>query len=117
MSTPELDKLLRDYAARLADPASDPATLERRVAHIVAMSESELRLQADYEWGLKDPGVQDCYGGRVVAVHQRRVWGAGNTHAEALDAALRQPACPPRESLALVPLVQRRAETASDQRG
>jgi hypothetical protein len=38
----------------------------------------------------------------VVAVHQRRVWGAGRNHGEAVRAAFSTPGCPDRRYLALV---------------
>jgi hypothetical protein len=62
----------------------------------------EQRIHDDYDWCLRDPEVQRKYAGKVVAVHCRKVWGSGRTHAEATNAALKQTGCPPREDLAKV---------------
>jgi hypothetical protein len=66
------------------------------------LSERERQLRADYEWVLHDADIQRQYAGQVVAVHDRKVWGAGKTHATALQAARRRRGCPPQESLAKV---------------
>ena len=66
------------------------------------MNERERRLWADHEWVLHDAEVQRRYAGQVVAVHDRRVWGAGKTHQAALNDALSRPGCPPRGELATV---------------
>lgn len=65
-------------------------------------TEEEKRFNEDYEWALHDPEVRRQYGDQVVAVHQRRIWGAGPNHLVALNAALQQPDCPPRKNLAFV---------------
>jgi hypothetical protein len=67
-----------------------------------ALDEREMRLHADYEWGLHDAEVRRAHAGQVVAVCDRRVWGAARNHAAALADALRQAGCPARERLALV---------------
>jgi hypothetical protein len=56
----------------------------------------------EYEWCLTDREVQRQYGGLIVAVHGRTVWGAGNDRAAAWDAARQQPGCPAAEDLAFV---------------
>jgi hypothetical protein len=66
------------------------------------LDERECQLRDDYEWCLHDPAIQAAYAGQVVAVHQKKVWGAGTTHADATQAALAQPGCPPREALVKV---------------
>jgi hypothetical protein len=66
------------------------------------LDERERQLREDYEWCLRDAEAQRAYAGQVVAVHQKKVWGAGKTHGEALQAALARPGCPPRECLAKV---------------
>jgi hypothetical protein len=68
----------------------------------VEMNERERRVWADHEWVLHDAGLQRQYAGQVVAVHDRRVWGAGKTHQAALNDALSRPGCPPRGELATV---------------
>lgn len=65
-------------------------------------TETELRQRAAYDWCLRDPAVQQQYGGQVVAATEGRVLGAGKTHGEALRVALQSPDCPPREEIALV---------------
>lgn len=65
------------------------------------LNEHEKQVRDDYEWCLHNPEVRRQYGDQVVAVHQRRVWGAGANHLAALNAALQQPGCPPRHFLAL----------------
>ncbi|HEY7425198.1 MAG TPA: hypothetical protein VH682_13285 [Gemmataceae bacterium] len=66
------------------------------------LTDEEKKMNEDYEWCLNDPEVRRQYGDRVVAAHQRRIWGAGRDHCAALDAALKQPDCPSRKSLVLV---------------
>jgi len=66
------------------------------------LTEEEKKMNEDYEWCLHDPEIRRQYGDQVVAAHQRRIWGAGRDHRAALDAALKQPGCPPRKSLVLV---------------
>jgi hypothetical protein len=66
------------------------------------LDEQERQLSEDYDWCLREAVVQRTYAGQVVAVHRKKVWGAGNTHGEAVQAALAQPGCPPRQSLAKV---------------
>jgi hypothetical protein len=65
------------------------------------LTREEIQINDDYEWALHDPEVRRQYGNQVVAVYQRRIWGAGANHAAAVDAALQQPGCPPRYFLAL----------------
>jgi hypothetical protein len=62
----------------------------------------EQQIYEDYEWCLHDPEIQRTYGGKVVAVHNRRVWGAGKTYQAAAQAAQRCPGCPPPANLARV---------------
>jgi hypothetical protein len=69
---------------------------------ISELNEQERQLSEDYDWCLRDPAIQRAYAGQVVAVHRKKVWGAGKTHGEAIQAALAQPGCPPREALAKV---------------
>jgi hypothetical protein len=69
---------------------------------LAELTERERQLSQDYDWCLQDPAIQRTYAGQVVAVHQKKVWGAGKTHGEATQAALGQPGCPPREALAKV---------------
>jgi hypothetical protein len=66
------------------------------------LTEEEKKMNEDYEWCLHDPDVRRQYGGQVVAAHQRRIWGAGANHLDALDAALQEPGCPHRKCLVFV---------------
>jgi hypothetical protein len=68
----------------------------------MALNEREQQLNGDYEWALHDAEVQRQQAGQVVAVHRRRIVAVGPNHREALQAALRQPSCPPREEITLV---------------
>ena len=67
-----------------------------------SLDDRERRIDEDYEWCLHDPGIRLAYGGKVVVVHQRTIWGVGSTHAAAWEAARQRPGCPSRESLAVV---------------
>ena len=62
----------------------------------------EQQMQDDYEWCWNDPEMQKKYGGKVIIVHQRKVWGVGNNHALAWVAAQRKRGCPPKELVAAV---------------
>jgi hypothetical protein len=66
------------------------------------LTEEEKKMNEDYEWCLNDPDVRRQYGGQVVAAHQRRIWGVGANHLDALDAALQEPGCPHRKNLVFV---------------
>jgi len=66
------------------------------------LTDEEKKMNEDYEWCLNDPDVRRQYGGQVVAAHQRRIWGAGANHLDALDAALQEPGCPHRKYLVFV---------------
>lgn len=66
------------------------------------LNDRERRIWADHELVLHDPEVQQQYAGQVVAVHDRKVWGMGQTHLAALTDALTRPGCPPRGELATV---------------
>ncbi len=75
------------------------------------LSVREQQMDQDYEWCLHDPEVRKKYGGQVVVVHQRKIWGVGSNHAAALAAAQRQPGCPPRHELAIVVVPERPVST------
>jgi hypothetical protein len=66
------------------------------------LGERERQVREDYEWCLRDGGVQRAHAGKVVAVHRRTVWGVADNHEQAVAEALRREGCPPRESLAVV---------------
>jgi hypothetical protein len=66
------------------------------------LDEREQQIWDDYEWCLSDSRVREKYSGKVVVVHNRKIWGVGRDHAAALLAAQRKRGCPPRERLALV---------------
>ena len=69
---------------------------------INSLTEQEQQIQDDHEWCLHDPEVRSLHGGQVVVVHRKRILGAGPNHLAALQAAQRDPACPPRDQLAFV---------------
>jgi hypothetical protein len=66
------------------------------------LDEREQQVWDDYEWCLSSRQVRENYGGKVVVVHNRKIWGVGRHHAAALAAAQRKRGCPPRDQLALV---------------
>lgn len=66
------------------------------------LNEREQQIQSDYEWCLHDGGVRQQYGGQVVVVHQRKIWGAGRSHAAAWAAARRKRGCPSKDRIAIV---------------
>jgi hypothetical protein len=84
----------------MSSEKSEPSTAMSGTYSV--LNEQEKQINDDYEWCLHDPDVRRQYGDQIVAVHQRRIWGAGANHSVALNAALEQPGCPPRHFLALV---------------
>jgi hypothetical protein len=66
------------------------------------LDEREQQINDDYDWAMWDESVRRAYGGQVVAVSGRKVWGAGSNHEEALANARAQSDCPPRLRIALV---------------
>jgi hypothetical protein len=75
------------------------------------LDERERQIDADYAWCLTDSAVQQSHGGQVVAVHERRIWGAGKNHAAAWKAARRERGCPPHDDLVFVVVPGRKTET------
>jgi hypothetical protein len=57
-----------------------------------------------WEWVEHDPEVNQLYGGLVVAVHKRKIWGAGTTYKAARLDALKKPDCPPEDELIFIPV-------------
>jgi hypothetical protein len=84
------------------EPESVPGGAPKTPSQFEEFTEREKQIDEDYDWALRDPEVHRLYRGQVVAVHKKTVWGAGDTHGEAIQDALRQPGCPPREELAKV---------------
>ena len=78
------------------------------------LDEREERDQADYQWVLHDPETQREFAGKVVAVSRRQVWGVGEDHLAALEAAFQKAGCPPRDELTLV-FVEGRTVTSGRQ--
>jgi hypothetical protein len=58
--------------------------------------------KADYEWAANDTTIRQQYGGLVVAVCDRKVWGAGKNPQLAWEAARQTPGCPCRDDLVFV---------------
>lgn len=56
----------------------------------------------DIDWFLCDPGIRKLYGGQVVIVRARHVWGAGGNLDAALRAARAQAGCPEPAKLKIV---------------
>jgi hypothetical protein len=55
--------------------------------------------QEAWDWAMQDPEVRARYAGRIILVHNRKVWGAGNSYQAALEQALQKPGCPPEDEL------------------
>ena len=66
------------------------------------LDEREQQIQDDYEWCWHDPDMQKKYGGKVVIVHQRKIWGVGKNHLVAWGAAQRKRGCPAKHLVAAV---------------
>ena len=92
-----IEKMLHQIDQPNGDTASPPPAMPSR------LDERELALSADYDWALEDAELPKTYGGQVVAVSNRRVWGAGRTRTQARNAA-KEAGCPDSEDLALVPI-------------
>src|SRR5262245_50970553 len=60
-------------------------------------------IEEDYNWAMNDLEVQRQYGGKVVAVRHRKVWGAGKSYRAALEQARQQPGCPLGELVFAIP--------------
>ncbi len=60
--------------------------------------------EEDFDWAFNDPDVCARYEGLIVAVLNRRVWGAGKDYGAAWDDARKQPDCPPHHELVFVPV-------------
>jgi len=56
----------------------------------------------DYDWAMQDPQVRREYGGLIVAVRGRKVWGAGKTPRAASEQAGKTPGCPDLDELVFV---------------
>ena len=56
----------------------------------------------DYDWAMQDPQVRQEYGGLVVAVRNRKVWGAGKNYRVAWERACQTPGCPSAGDLVFV---------------
>ena len=81
--------------------------------HWIPFSERENRIDDDYEYCLHNEEVRREYGGQVVAVHARQIWGAGEHHQAAWRAARRKKGCPPEDELTFVPVPEQGTEFLS----
>jgi uncharacterized protein DUF5678 len=66
------------------------------------LTAEELRKNDDYEWALHNPELRKKYGGKVVAVHGKKVLGVGKNYQTAWAAAQRRRDCPAKMEVALV---------------
>ena len=73
-----------------------PATIS------AALTDQEKQAQDDYNWCLRDPDIQKSFGGKVVVAFKHKIWGAGNSHAEAWAHACQDPSFPAKENIAIV---------------
>ncbi len=58
----------------------------------------------DFDWAASDPEIGRRYQRLVVAVHKRRVWGAGKDARAAREDARKNPGCPAPDQLVYVPI-------------
>lgn len=75
---------------------------ETRPKKSTPLTKTEQRINEDHNWALSDKNVRKKYGGLVVAVYKRKVWGAGKNHREASKTALAKPHCPGENQLSYV---------------
>ncbi len=59
----------------------------------------------DAAWAMSSPEIHRQYQGLIIAVRDRKVWGAGKGISLALEDARRQPGCPPENELELVSIM------------
>lgn len=73
---------------------------------VVEPSPDARRMMEDYDWAMRDSDINRTYAGRIVAVFDRRVFGAGVTRDASLNDALLHPECPPKagQRMAFVPI-------------
>ncbi len=76
------------------------AVEERSVTFSPYLDEREQQMDDDYEWCLNSRDLHRAYGGQVVMVYKRKIWGAGKDHRAAWEMACREPECPPRHDMA-----------------
>lgn len=74
-----------------------------------ATDEEDNRPHDDHCWALGSEEVRSQFGGRVVAVHRRVVWGSGGNDFDALADAQTKPGCPHRLALTFVSVPQENA--------
>jgi hypothetical protein len=74
----------------------------RQQSFLPYLDEREQQINGDYEWCLHDRDIQVKYGGKVVVVHKRKVWGVGKDHATAWAVARRKRGCPTKDQIAVV---------------
>ncbi len=67
-----------------------------------ATDEEDNRPHNDYCWVMGSEEVRSAYGGRIVAVNHKKIWGAGETDFDALADAQAKPGCPHRLALTFV---------------
>src|SRR5258708_29219951 len=65
------------------------------------LDEREQRINADHAWCVGEEEIRRKHGGKIAAVYNRTVLGAGRTYAAAWTAAQRSRACPPKHEVAL----------------
>jgi CheY-like chemotaxis protein len=90
--------------------AENPEAWEPAEDCTAEFSPEEMRQDSDVEFGLNNPETQRLFGGRVVAIFNKKVWGSGWTHTEALQDALTwmsrhpDPGNPMRDDFVYVPV-------------
>jgi hypothetical protein len=72
------------------------------------LAADEQRKNDDFEWALHDLELRQKYGGKIVAVHRKRVLGVGKTYQAAWAAAQRRRNCPAKKDVAMVVVPGRR---------
>jgi hypothetical protein len=98
------DILFPELPTKINVPLYERKAMKRAEQSVLrpTLDKREQQIWDDYEWCLSDSQVRDKYSGKVVVVHNRKIWGVGKDHAAALAAAQRKRGCPPQDRLALV---------------
>jgi hypothetical protein len=72
--------------------------------------------EEDFDWAFNDPDVRRQYCGLIVAVSDRRVWGAGKDSRTAWEDARKKPGCPEASKLVFVPVCAPASDNRHDER-
>jgi hypothetical protein len=77
-------------------------------------AERQRQLDEDYAWWSESLEMQRRYGGQVLVVQRRTVWGEGRNLSEAWKDAQKRQGCPPQDDLTFVPIPLPTADEGSE---